>query len=31
MRRARQMLRPLIGLLDGTMPNLAWRVRQKLR
>jgi hypothetical protein len=31
MRRARQTLRPVIGLLDRTAPNLAWRVRQKLR
>jgi hypothetical protein len=31
LRRARQVLRPVIGLLDGTVPNLAWRVRQTLR
>jgi hypothetical protein len=30
-RRTRQRLLPILGLLDRTVPNLAWRVRQKLR
>jgi hypothetical protein len=30
MRRTRTRARPLLGLLDATVPNLAWRLRQKL-